>query len=355
MRQDRVKPLGGHKAAQDKMYAIGRAAECDIPLSDPSVSRVHADVQWLADGRLLIVDRDSTNGTFFYDGQQWRAFVRATVQPTARLRFGGCELVASELAVPQAPAPASYRWVWGVAAAVGLLFVGTGGYRALRSAADRAPTGLAETPAAEHVDTLAQWTPAAETSTSASWDDVQAPSTGSGVVDGPVGTPNVDRSALAALLRSAIGDETIANMDSAELNALTGWLEVVLGTREFSSLDRSERQVIYNVLGDDVVAQLDEDDLQALSALLGVSMGVRSPTSLSMAELRTLARLRDRHAHLADRYMGQVQALYPGSKLDELMQGADQTVVDVVTGEKKMPEQVKSTLGDVMRKVDVVW
>ena len=44
MRQGRVKPLGASKAAQDKMYAIGRAAECDISLSDPSVSRVHADL-----------------------------------------------------------------------------------------------------------------------------------------------------------------------------------------------------------------------------------------------------------------------------------------------------------------------
>ena len=57
MRQDRVKPLGAGKTAQDTMYAIGRAAECDIPLRDPSVSRVNADVQGLADGRLLDVMR----------------------------------------------------------------------------------------------------------------------------------------------------------------------------------------------------------------------------------------------------------------------------------------------------------
>ena len=354
MSQDRVKPLGASKAAQDKMYAIGRAAECDIQLSDPSVSRVHADVQWLADGRLLIVDRDSTNGTFFYDGEQWRAFVRATVQPTARLRFGDCEVVASEIVVPQAPA--SQRWLWGVAAAVCLMLVGAGGYWALRPAAER-------TPAAQYADPpLAQWTPGAETSTSAGWDAVQAPSTVSGSVDGMVGTSDrADLPALSALLRAATGDGTVANMDSAERNALTGWLEVVLGTRELSSLDRSERQAIYNVLrsvlGDDVVAQLDEDDVQALSTLLGVSMGVRSPTSLSMTELRTLASLMNRHAHLADRYMDQLQALYPGSKLDELMQGAGQTVVDVVTGDKKLPdaEKVKSTLTDVMRKVDAAW
>ena len=90
---------------EEKIYTIGRGAECDIRLDDPSVSEVHAQVQLLADGKLSIVDRDSTNGSFFFDGSQWREFVRATVNPTARLRFGNCERVASQLVVaPRAEA-----------------------------------------------------------------------------------------------------------------------------------------------------------------------------------------------------------------------------------------------------------
>ena len=81
----------------DRAYVIGRSAECDICLDDPSVSRIHAQVQMLADGRVSIVDSNSTNGTFFFDGHQWREFTRATVNPTVRIRFGGCEMLASEL------------------------------------------------------------------------------------------------------------------------------------------------------------------------------------------------------------------------------------------------------------------
>jgi pSer/pThr/pTyr-binding forkhead associated (FHA) protein len=41
---------------------IGRGEECDISINHPSVSRVHAEVQALGDGRYEIVDRESANG-----------------------------------------------------------------------------------------------------------------------------------------------------------------------------------------------------------------------------------------------------------------------------------------------------
>lgn len=41
---------------------IGRGEECDISVNHPSVSRVHAEVQALGDGRYEIVDRESANG-----------------------------------------------------------------------------------------------------------------------------------------------------------------------------------------------------------------------------------------------------------------------------------------------------
>lgn len=41
---------------------IGRGEECDVPINHPSVSRVHAEVQPLGDGRYEIVDRESANG-----------------------------------------------------------------------------------------------------------------------------------------------------------------------------------------------------------------------------------------------------------------------------------------------------
>ena len=41
---------------------IGRGEECDISVNHPSVSRVHAEVHNLGDGRYELVDRESANG-----------------------------------------------------------------------------------------------------------------------------------------------------------------------------------------------------------------------------------------------------------------------------------------------------
>ena len=43
-------------------HVIGRGEECDISVNHPSVSRVHAEVQALGDGRYELVDRESANG-----------------------------------------------------------------------------------------------------------------------------------------------------------------------------------------------------------------------------------------------------------------------------------------------------
>ena len=45
-----------------KRIVIGRAEDCDLPINDTSVSRVHAEIQALGDGRYEVVDRGSSNG-----------------------------------------------------------------------------------------------------------------------------------------------------------------------------------------------------------------------------------------------------------------------------------------------------
>ena len=48
--------------AQEQPLVLGRGEECDVSINHPSVSRVHAEIQPLGDGRYEIVDRESANG-----------------------------------------------------------------------------------------------------------------------------------------------------------------------------------------------------------------------------------------------------------------------------------------------------
>jgi pSer/pThr/pTyr-binding forkhead associated (FHA) protein len=56
--------LGKSYAIGEKGLIIGRdAAQCDIVIMDPNVSRVHAWVT-IKKGEVVIIDRGSTNGTY---------------------------------------------------------------------------------------------------------------------------------------------------------------------------------------------------------------------------------------------------------------------------------------------------
>jgi pSer/pThr/pTyr-binding forkhead associated (FHA) protein/uncharacterized membrane protein len=53
---------GAEFALAGQRVVIGRGEECDVPVNHASVSRVHAEIQPLGDGRYEIVDRESANG-----------------------------------------------------------------------------------------------------------------------------------------------------------------------------------------------------------------------------------------------------------------------------------------------------
>jgi pSer/pThr/pTyr-binding forkhead associated (FHA) protein len=53
---------GGRIELNSRIVVIGRSSECDISLSDPNVSRRHAEIRRIGDG-FSLVDLDSTNGT----------------------------------------------------------------------------------------------------------------------------------------------------------------------------------------------------------------------------------------------------------------------------------------------------
>ena len=49
---------------QDRRRGVGRTKENDIPIDDASVSKIHASLVLNAEGRLVVADTGSTNGTF---------------------------------------------------------------------------------------------------------------------------------------------------------------------------------------------------------------------------------------------------------------------------------------------------
>src|SRR5687767_5968894 len=65
IRQEGAPPVRKALAASgDKtVFVVGRAAGCDVPLNHPSVSRRHAELVRDAQGRWLVRDLRSRNGT----------------------------------------------------------------------------------------------------------------------------------------------------------------------------------------------------------------------------------------------------------------------------------------------------
>lgn len=55
--------VSGSHVSIVRRATIGRAAECDIPIDDPSVSSVHAAI-FIDGGHWFVEDYESTNGTF---------------------------------------------------------------------------------------------------------------------------------------------------------------------------------------------------------------------------------------------------------------------------------------------------
>lgn len=79
-------------------YSIGRAPDCDIVVADESVSRVHAELAFLDDGKLLVTDCRSTQGTSLIgqDGAV-RAIRQELVSSLDTLRFGSVTMPVKEL------------------------------------------------------------------------------------------------------------------------------------------------------------------------------------------------------------------------------------------------------------------
>lgn len=88
--------LGPMLAARGGAVVLGKADDADIGLTDSGVSRHHAKIMATSDGLLMLIDLDSTNGTFVNEA---RVEVCA-LRPGQRIRLGPDVELEVEFRVP---------------------------------------------------------------------------------------------------------------------------------------------------------------------------------------------------------------------------------------------------------------
>ena len=82
-----------------KTYLIGRHSCCDFRLVGHSVSRRHAEIVPLANGRFYLTDLNSTFGTFVLKDGNWQRIRQSFVEPNQNVRLGRREINAAEFSV----------------------------------------------------------------------------------------------------------------------------------------------------------------------------------------------------------------------------------------------------------------
>lgn len=78
-------------------FVIGRSRDADVVIADESVSRHHAELRVLENGKLMLEDLDSTNGTVLVRDGQTRKIQEAEIFARDLVRFGEAEIGVEDL------------------------------------------------------------------------------------------------------------------------------------------------------------------------------------------------------------------------------------------------------------------
>jgi ABC transport system ATP-binding/permease protein len=100
--------IGASFPLLESKIVIGRGEDCDLPINDTSVSRVHAELYAIEGGKYEIVDRDSSNGVRV-NGVELK---RALLDVGDVIELGDVQLrfvPAGQVFVPQEPVPGARR------------------------------------------------------------------------------------------------------------------------------------------------------------------------------------------------------------------------------------------------------
>ena len=82
---------------RERKFTIGRSRDCDIVLADESVSRNHAELILLPDGKLFLIDCHSNNGTELLINGQACPIRQELVLPTDILKFGDVTITVKDM------------------------------------------------------------------------------------------------------------------------------------------------------------------------------------------------------------------------------------------------------------------
>jgi len=93
-------------------YTLGRSKSADIQYDDPSVSRLHVEITSTVDGRLYLVDRDSTAGTYIWRNNDWVILKQGFVQNGDTLALGKLKIPVRDLLdrINRLQPPAASNW-----------------------------------------------------------------------------------------------------------------------------------------------------------------------------------------------------------------------------------------------------
>jgi pSer/pThr/pTyr-binding forkhead associated (FHA) protein len=79
---------------------IGTSVECDYQVTDKTVSRKHADILVKEDGYVVLIDHDSTNGTYVEDLTQlsgWKRVRQELVKVDANILLGALKININDI------------------------------------------------------------------------------------------------------------------------------------------------------------------------------------------------------------------------------------------------------------------
>lgn len=79
--------------AKISVYSIGRSNDADIQLSDPTVSRIHAELVITAAGKYYLTDCASSGGTYTMQGNDKPVLVPTELEDRARITLGNTSLM----------------------------------------------------------------------------------------------------------------------------------------------------------------------------------------------------------------------------------------------------------------------